>query len=232
MCAHNNKIRWGEKTPRHIFRISEILTRYPQAKIICMLRHPGGVVASSRDKWKRKQNMPNNQKTRLKNSYNVVITSLLWRGAFNAALEARQKFGEERVYIQCFEDLLTDPESAIKALTAWLSLDYQSSMIEVPSVNSSYSELYGQSGFSREPMYRWREKLSNAEIAAVQYLCGSLLSEAGYEKQTINHSLFLITWLWITLPFSLLLALLANHQRIGNIPQYIWQRFRLAVLQR
>ncbi|NEP11740.1 MAG: sulfotransferase [Symploca sp. SIO2C1] len=231
-CAQsNNKIRWGEKTPRHVFRISEILTRYPQAKIICMLRHPGGVVASSRDKWKREQ-MPDHQRTRLKNSYSIVITILLWRGAFKAALKAHQEFGEERIYIQRFEDLLADPESAIKALTAWLALDYQSSMIEAPSSNSSYSELYGKSGFSKETTYRWQEKLSNAEISTIQYLCGSLLSEAGYEQQLIRHSLFLITWLWITLPFSLLRALLANNHRIANIPQYIWQRFRLAVLQR
>jgi hypothetical protein len=194
-----------------------------------MLRHPGGVIASFRDKWKR---LDAKGAFQAKNSYNLLISSLIWKGAFKAALEARKQFGEERIYIQRFEDLLSNPESAIKALTTWLSLDYQSSMVEVSSSNSSYLDLFGKTGFSKKPMYHWREKLSDSEIAACQYLCGSLINEAGYEPEPIHASLALITWLWITAPFGLLQTLFANRNRITNIPQYIWRRFRIAVLQR
>jgi len=228
-AQRNNKTRWGEKTPKHIFHISEILTRYPNARVVCMLRHPGGVIASFRDKWKR---LESKNVSQAKNSYNLLISSLIWKGAFRAAVEARKLFGEERIYIQRFEDLLTDPESAIKALTSWLSLDYQSSMLEVSLSNSSYRELFGKTGVSQKPMYHWREKLSDSEIAGFQYVCGSLLNEAGYEPEPIRASLGLISRLWITAPFGLLQTLFANRNRITNIPQYIWRRFRIAVLQR
>ncbi|NEQ65711.1 MAG: sulfotransferase [Symploca sp. SIO2D2] len=231
LCAQrHHKTKWGEKTPKHVFQISEILTRYPQAKIVCMLRHPGGVIASFRDKWKRLN--PGSGQLRAKNSYNLLISSMIWRGNFKAALEARQKFGEDRIYIQRFEDLLTDPESAIKALTSWLSLDYQPLMVEVSSSNSSYLDQFGKAGLSKKPIHLWREKLSDAEISATQYFCGFLLKEAGYEPEPVPLSLGLIIWLWITLPLAVLRTLVANHQSIRNIPQYIWRRFRLAVLQR
>ncbi|NER51573.1 MAG: sulfotransferase [Symploca sp. SIO1A3] len=232
LCAQqDNKTRWGEKTPRHVFPITEILTRYPNAQVVCMLRHPGGVILSYRNFWRTKIT-DRDEQLRLQNSYNIVLACLLWKAAFNTALKARKQFGEERIYIQRFEDLITEPESAIKTLTAWLGLNYQSSMKEVPLTNSSYSEFQEKAGFSKEPIYRWRKELSETEIAAVQYFCGSLLKEAGYEPEPITASLGLISWLWLTLPFGLLQAVFANSQRMGNIPQYIWQRFRLAVLQK
>jgi len=232
LCAQRNeKTRWVEKTPRHVFRITEILTRYPNAQIICMVRHPGGVIASYRDFWIRKSS-DKREKLRLQNSYNLLIASQLWKAAFTAALKARKQFGEERIYIQRFEDLISEPESALKALTVWLGLDYQSSMMEIPLVNSSYSPRQPGAGFSQEPVHRWRKELSEIQIGAVQYFCGSLLKEAGYEPESIRVPLGLISRLWLTLPFSLLQALFANSHRMGNIPQYIWQRFRMAVLQR
>lgn len=240
LCAQRkNKTRLGEKTPRHIFRISEILTRYPNAQVVCMVRNPGGVIASYRDFWKSQWRADNPnvtfaEKRRIKNSYNLIIISLMWKAAFNAALAARKQFGDSRVYIQRFEDLIVEPESTLKALTAWLSLEYQPSMLAVGLVNSSYSKSWSKSGvgLSSEPAYRWREKLSNTEIATFQFCSGCLLSEAGYERQLVSVPVALIIWLWITLPFAVLRALFANRSRMSNIPNYIWRRFRLAIVSR
>ena len=41
--------RWGEKTPRHIFRWRDMLTAFPGAQIVCMVREPCAIVASYRD---------------------------------------------------------------------------------------------------------------------------------------------------------------------------------------
>ena len=41
--------RWGEKTPRHLFRVPEILSVWPDAKIVICLRDPRGAVASYKD---------------------------------------------------------------------------------------------------------------------------------------------------------------------------------------
>ena len=39
-AAREGKPRWGEKTPRHVYRIPDILARYPEARVIAMLRSP------------------------------------------------------------------------------------------------------------------------------------------------------------------------------------------------
>ncbi|OKH28817.1 sulfotransferase family protein [Chroogloeocystis siderophila] len=236
LCAQNkNKTIFGEKTPRHIFKIAEILNRYPDAKVICMVRNPGGVIASYRDFWKSQWRSDSSSKSltekrRIKNSYNLIIISLIWKAALNAALKARAQFGESRVYIQQFENLVTCPESSLKSLTNWLSLDYEPSMHTVGLVNSSYSNSWSNgSGLSSEPAYRWQEKLSDAEVAIFQFCCGQQLLKAGYTKQPVRLPFLLILWLWITLPFAGSRALLANTNRINNIPQYVWRRLRLVI---
>ncbi|MBR8826620.1 MAG: sulfotransferase [Gomphosphaeria aponina SAG 52.96 = DSM 107014] len=234
LCTkRKNKIKWGEKTPRHIFNIKEILTCYPNAKIVCMIRHPGAVVASYRDfaknEWSNNERVASENK-RIQKSYNIITISLLWRGAFNAALTALEEFGENKIYIQRFEDLVLNPELTMEKLTKWLSLEYQPSMLEVSLVGSSYADTWAVSGvgFAEESASRWREKLSDPEIAVVQYCCGNLLSRGNYEKEKTNASLLNIIWFWITFPLAALQAVIANQERIGNIPKYIWSRLVLA----
>jgi hypothetical protein len=230
-----NKTRWGEKTPRHVFRIREIITRYPNAKFVFMLRHPGGVIASYRNFWKLDKHS-NAQKNRLKNSYNLLIVSLLWKAAFKAVLNARQQFGEERIYIQRFEDLIEHPESSVKSLTTWLGLDYQTSMLEEialinsPDRNPANKDTAQKAGLVKQAAYRWREQLSEGEIAAIQLCCDKLIQQAGYESKAIKPQDWLvIARLWMSLPFTFIKALMANSDRIDNIFKYVWSRLSLGI---
>jgi len=226
-----NKIRWGEKTPRHIFRISEIIARYPNAKFVYMLRHPGGVIASYRNFWKSDKHSVK-QRNRLKKSYNLLIVSLLWKAAFKAALKARQQFGEEHVYIQKFEDLIEQPESSIKSLAEWLNLDFKPEMVEKialinsPDRNAVNQDTADKAGFVKQAVYRWREQLAPGEIAAAQSCCGKFIEKAGYQHELIEFKdWFTIAKLWINLPYTSVKALLANRDRIGNVFNYFWKRF-------
>jgi len=234
-AKHNNKqlnnIQLGEKTPSHVFRISEIISYCPDAKIICMIRHPAGIVASYLNRMKTaraNQYVPKSEVNRVKKSIDPLLRSLLWKSAFQASLEARSRFGDNHVYIQRFEDLLCHPESSLKMLTSFLSIDFQPAMLDIDQVNSSYTDKWRKSnaGFSQDTIYRWREKLNNAQIAVIQSGCGSLLSEAGYEREPVYEPLAVIG-AWINFPFNSIRALLANKNRIGNIPEYINHRLNL-----
>jgi len=45
------KLRWVEKTPRHIYRIGEILNYFPEARILLMLRDGRDVACSIRERY-------------------------------------------------------------------------------------------------------------------------------------------------------------------------------------
>ena len=236
-AANAGKPGWGEKTPRHIFRIPDMLTRYPEARVVCMIRDPRAIVASYRD-WKNQGGFDLEadsghrealeiEEARTKSSYHVVIQSLLWRGVANAILGARDRFGETRVWFQRYEDFVEDPAAASRALMAWLGLSYADGLLEVPLHNSSFSSFSREAGVSKAPVDRWREKLSPAEIATVQDCCGALMARLGYTRVPTGIAPARVVP-WATLPWAVLSAARANKDRTGSLPAYILRRLRLA----
>jgi len=90
----NGRERWGEKTPRHAFRIHELLAAFPSARVVCLIRDPRAVVASYRDWTRRTALAPERggafagDRVRARRSYDPVLASLMWRSATEAARAA------------------------------------------------------------------------------------------------------------------------------------------------
>ena len=236
MAAKQGKSRWGEKTPRHVFRIDEILTMWPDAKVICMVRDPRAVVSSYRW-WKREsaklQAQPAKDETwalddrRAEKSYNVFVISMLWRAAMRASLEASKRHGPERVRLQRYEDVVGSPETEIRELTDWLGLDYDPSLLDVAVTNSSFV-LPGDRGVMTEAVDRWGTKLPPDELSVVQRCCGSLMRSVGYERVQTTASPLSVAWLWAKVPFAVGRAFVVNRHRLGNPLEYVARRMRLA----
>src|SRR4051794_22824414 len=43
-ARRRGKTRWAEKTPRHVYRIDDLLAAFPEAKVVCLIRDPRAVV--------------------------------------------------------------------------------------------------------------------------------------------------------------------------------------------
>ena len=232
-AAHHGRERWGEKTPRHVYRIDELLTAFPEAKVVCLVRDPRAVVASYKD-WHgaaarrgvTETSELEADRERSRRSYNAVLMSLLWRGVVRASFAALERHGPERVQIQRFERLAASPEDEVRALCDWLGLDYQPALLQIPVVNSSYAT--SGEGVSSEPVERWRERLSPAEVGIVQSVCEPLLSELGYEPDDVTVSPLRLAWAWGTVPFAAARAAVVNRQRLGKTTQYLRTRARAA----
>lgn len=236
-ARHADKPIWGEKTPRHIFRIHEILERFPNGRVICMVRDPRAVVTSYRD-WKKQEKKldfeddseykqkSDRSHNRARKSYNILLISMLWCSAINAAVAAQKQFGSQRVRIQRYEDLVSAPETQLRDLAAWLDVDYDASMLEIPMHNSSFGQGQQSKGLSSESVHRWRQKLTNTEIGIVQTCCGRMLTDAGYEREPVRTPYVLLAWKWLTLPFAAVQATAVNYRRIGNLPAFIWRRLQ------
>jgi hypothetical protein len=232
--------RWGEKTPRHVFRIREILDRYPDSQVIFMVRDPRAVVASygrfdKVARTGRRWHLANDgtrerELARIRGSYHPLIVTMLWRAAARAGLRARADFGRDAVYLLRFEDLVEDPASVLTSLTEWLGVEYGSSMISsLPVTNTSFGEPGKQRGISSAPTNRWRQHLSAGEVAVIQNACGRLLDELGYRREAVGRQVRAVAGAWGSLPFVAARAYLLNRHRIAGAPAYIARRIRLAV---
>lgn len=229
--------RWGEKTPRHIFRLKELLRRYPDARAICMVRDARAVVASYRD-WKNQGGFdfeadPGHRETldreqeRSQKSYHIGIASMMWRSTVGAALEAQREFGVERVWIQQYEEFVQSPEATAQPMIEWLGLHWDQKLLDVPMHNSSVSNFSAAGGVSTAPLDRWRARLSKSEIGVIDRFCGQTLLDVGYSRDPGRAPLLALTWAWATLPFAVLRAARVNKDRIPSLPAYLWRRLRM-----
>ena len=232
-CRH-----WGEKTPRHCLRLNEILEVFPDARIIYMLRDPRGVVASYRD-WKNQggfdleadpdhRGILEKEEARTRRSYHPVISTLLWKAAYKSATTARETWGEDRIRIQRYEDLCTEPETEFKDLFAWIGAEESPDCSRMRGLNSSYDQYKEECGVRSAPATRWREKLSPREISLVEFVCGKTLRHAGYQPMKLGVSPLAIGCDLASTAPALLRAVRANTSRSGNIVKYLGRRAILA----
>lgn len=229
---------WGEKTPRHVFRIDEMLEVFPSARVIYMLRDPRGVVASYRD-WRNQggfdiESDPDHARAleeeaeRTRRSYHPVIISLLWKAGLRAARSALAAHGPDRVRIETYEGLCSDPDGVFAEIFGWLGSDRRPDSSLLAVQNSSYDRYAERSGVQSAPSTRWRTRLSSREIGLVERVCGGTLEEAGYERLSPRVSrLVLLLDLATTAP-AVFKALRANATRSGNLLGYLARRIRLA----
>jgi hypothetical protein len=228
-ARRHGKEAWGEKTPRHVYRIDDLLAAFPDAKVVCLVRDPRAVVASYRD-WHgaatrrgvTEAEELQADRERSRRSFNLVLMTLLWRGVVRASFAAVRRHGPERVRIQHYERLAEAPEPEVRELCAWLGLEFEPAMLEIGVVNSSYATT--GLGVATEPIDRWRQRLSRHEVAIVQRVAGPLIDELGYEREPVPTPPLRLGWALATVPFAAGRAALANRSRLGRTSQYVRTR--------
>ena len=237
LAARGNATVWGEKTPRHVFRIAEILAVYPDAKVICMVRDPRAVVASYRD-WKNQGGLRRAEgdadyqaairadEERARNSYHIVLATMMWRGAANAGFEAQTRFTPERARLVRYEDVTDDPEATLRSVSDWLGIGFDPAMLEIPLHNSSTIRFTEQAGVSSAPRDRWSEVLSDREISVVQKVAGATLRDAGYKPVEVKSGPLDLPRAYADLPIAAVRAAMANRSRYDSLPGYVMRRLK------
>ena len=224
---------WGEKTPRHAFRILEMAETFPESRFICMLRDPRGVVCSYAN-WKKKTDdtdpsakasaddadeILDRERERIKKSYHPVVATLIWKAATNAALQAQRELGEDRVRIVQYEQLCVSSDETLHDLWAWLGIDEIDEGAGIPMTNSSFGDSTRKGGISQEAMVRWKTLLPKTLQKQVARVAGKTLVHSGYEQKT--------SLLDAVRRPTVYTAIIANKSRYGNPVVYLWRRVRM-----
>ena len=223
---------WGEKTPRHCFRIKEILDTFPNTRVVHMLRDPRAVMASYKNWHKRDRELIREAETedavaqeaaRVKASYNPILNSLIWKSATNSALQAVERFGSERVRLIRYESLCTDPLDTFGEFCDWIGFERPEVIPQMKVTNSSY-EKDNESGVNTRSFDRWKSSLSRHEIRICEMVAGNTLAAAGYER-TSQGSNFMMNAISIgrSVP-GIARSVYVNRDRMGNPISYIKAR--------
>ncbi len=215
-----------DHTPRNVFYLAEILNLYPEARIVSMVRDPRDVLLSQKRKWKRRsqdKKVPRRESLRSWVNYHPLTISKLWTSSARAA----QRFaGDERVLAVRFEDLLSDPEGVTREICAFIGLEFDPELLQVPQIGSSSErDRPEQRGINRARAGSWQEGgLTRTEVFLCQKIAGKDMKRNGYAAAEVHPSPLGLAYGLASFPFKLGLAFFLNLGRMRKIAQTIKRR--------
>ena len=174
---------WVEKTPANRRFIPQILARFPKAKFLLTLRDPRAILAAQIAL----------ERTRQTREFSVYYCVSHWLQAARLALKAEA--GELAALTTRYEDLVTEPESAMGRVCEFLAIPFHREIVLRPTKlgklwrgNSATERDF--SGVTSERANIWREELARDEIGWVEWHCGELMGHFGYEPMLSQSDVF------------------------------------------
>lgn len=177
--ARRGKARWAEKDPTYTLLLPFIGELFPDALYLHLVRDGHDVVASYRDRWG------------YRSAARVARTE--WRRHVTAARALRVGPTAERYHELRYEDLVTDPEPALRRALAFLGEDWDPAVLrfdEAPhdSATDRYERFTAArraAGGETSAIYRSRVGTGGARLDPVlrrllRTTSGPLLRELGY----------------------------------------------------
>jgi hypothetical protein len=179
-AASLGKPRWGDKTPMYMRHLGVVDGLFGDAQYVHLVRDGRDAALSFLD-------MPEGTFTRTwAHPTTAAQFACLWRKEVTAARALGRRVGGERYHELRYEDLVADPERAVRAICAFADLPYEPGMLDYAG-SVDVSAKPHQQRLLRPPtsgVRNWREDMSADDVAAFEAVAGALLVELGYERLT------------------------------------------------
>ena len=196
------KRRVGEKSPRHVRYLAELLAWYPDARVVVLQRDPRAVVASQlRTPWSQAQVAPVSLGEGVflkKRRHEVARYADVWRTVYGEVVP--RWAADARVHVASYEGLVQDPEGALRTICDFIGEPFDEAMVTrraeagIPTPSAAMAgvpedwrrEHYASTlrPVSADALGKWKTELSAGEVAMVEGYCGEVMRAAGYVPQT------------------------------------------------
>jgi len=173
-----NLPRWAVYDPDNVLYVQSVKRDLPNALFVHIIRDGRDIALSLKKMggftplpWDRKQ------------TDSLVATALYWKWMVDRGRANGRKFPADYAEVR-YEDLILNPRETLARLGAFLDhdLDYdriqRAGLGRLSETNSSFREEGGKA--AKNPLGRWKQRLSQAEVAAIEATVGDCLKENGY----------------------------------------------------
>jgi Sulfotransferase family len=170
-----NVARWVVYDPDNVLFIPAIKADIPEALFIHIIRD-GRDVALSLSKMGGFKPLPWNGEAK-----GLLPTAVYWEWMVRKGRQYGLHIPADYFEVH-YEELVSDPRATFRKLAEFLDHDLDYDLIQnarlgrLREPNSSFLE----TNDGRNPVNRWREKLSSREITSVEAMVGAYLEELGY----------------------------------------------------
>ena len=180
-AAIEGKTRWGYKAPEDVQRLKEIVTTFPNAKILHVTRDPRAVVHSFLVKEKRAFH-----------SINLYYVAKYWAKCERLA-DRFEGFAPQKIKRIRYENLVERPEATVRDICSYIGVDFEDHMLEVSASAMEYAPKLpdGQldpahrellKPINVSPMAKWKRDFSPPMIGLIEMAAGNWLTRRGYTE--------------------------------------------------
>lgn len=178
-AARHGTDRFGEKRPMNVNAFPALVAMFPDLQFVDMVRDPRAVIASVRklgwlDEW---------------HGGSVPKALDAWVRAVRAGIRIESRYRTDQYLRLRYEDLLASPEATLLRLCRFASLDeeqlqrmlrFNETDHEIPpEMRERYHPLI-DTPLTRESSERWRDVLSEHEIAFIERTARTEMARFGY----------------------------------------------------
>lgn len=188
IAVSKNKTIPCEQTPRNIFYARQLLDFYPNLKIVHIVRDPRDVLASQKNRWKRRRfgaaNIPYSEIFRVWCNYHPYTITKLWRKANSFPSDLAN---HDRFYVLKFEDMIENPEQELRKAAQFTGLNFESEMLNIAQVGSSHrSNADNTLGVARTALNRWKQALTTGEVFICEKVAAEKMAAFSYTPSGIG----------------------------------------------
>lgn len=170
-AREHGKRRWGEKTPLHVWHAASLQRLFPDCAFVCIVRHPGGSIASNFRRWRE----PVERYIWHWNRYTREILRV-------AATRPR------RAVLLRYEDLVLEPEPVMRSVLDQLNEPWSDDVLahhEVHAARGGRTVVEGRTSVT-DPVdaariSRWTNDFSGTQRAVMARRTGPLARVLGYD---------------------------------------------------
>ena len=110
----------------------------------------------------------------------------LWRKEVGDARALGRRVGAPRYHEVQYEELIADPEAAIRAICAFAAIAFEPAMLDYTGAVDVAAKPHQQRLLTppTSGVRSWREEMSSDDVTAFESIAGDLLGELGYEVGT------------------------------------------------
>lgn len=181
--GHDRARRWVEKCPHNVRVAGQLLTWFPHAVFLHLVRDGRDVVCSLRTHPSERLVDGVAVPVVSRNSIASCCRSWVQETSYGMALRGHPRYRELR-----YKELVGDPERTVRDLCRFIGEDFASTMIEGRSRPGPPSRLLANANaagaITVDRLGRWRRELSAGERRLFVHLAGARLRELGYVE---NH---------------------------------------------
>lgn len=179
VARRRGKPRWGDKSLNIERHTDRLLTEYPEARVLHMMRDPRDRLASVMSRW-----------TGRRSAVAVGTAGWLWSARLASHNAARYP---DAYRIVRYESLVSDPEAELREICDFIGEPYDEQMLTMSGAsrfrdagsNSSYGPRTAGS-ITTESIRKYEAVLAPRQIAYVQNAARTEMIEHGYEPHPVS----------------------------------------------